>query len=225
MPKSILSFQTFDEDESTHYLADHWPKGKLTGKRHTNGSVTYSFIKSIATWIKIFSGDLFTLVKNWDISQAVELLPEWEESVKIPEDIPRLPTLEGRQTAVKCLISKRPVYNIDDGIVPIETTFEFYIFCLTGIEVTIRTAKVDGNGAQFPMVFPVLFGIGAPIGNFLFIIEVPVVGAPANNFFPLPFPVQFFTPQIPQATIDLLDLVLERVIPSFARWEFEAIIS
>lgn len=225
MKKSLLSFQSFSDDESAHYLADHWPKGKLTGRRHEHSSVMYKFIKSIASWIRIFSGDLFNFLKNMDIRQTEELLPEWETSVKIPEEIPRRDTIEGRRDAVECLIRKIPVYNIDDGVVDEKTTFENYICCLTGLEVSIRTARVEGDGSQFPLAFPFKFGIGSAIGNFLFIIEVPVAGAPANNTFPLPFPVQFFTPTIPQATMELLDTILERVIPSFCRWEYEAILS
>lgn len=225
MPKSLISFQTFNDDESAHYLADHWPKGKLTGKRHDSSSVIYKFILSLATFIKIFTGDLFTLVKNRDISKAEELLEEWETSVKIPDEIPSRDTLSGRREAVECLISKIPVYNIDNGVVSEKSTFEHYIECLTGIEVTIRTAQVDGDGSQFPLVFPFQFGIGSAIGGFLWIIEVPVSGDAANNFFPLPFPVQFFTPSVPQATMELLDTILERVVPSFCRWEYEAVTS
>lgn len=225
MPKSINSFQTFNEDQSAHYLADHWPKGKLTGKRHQSDSVIYRFILSLSTFIRIFIGDLFILVRNRDIDKAEELLPEWEESVKIPEEIPRRDTLEGRREAVKCLISKIPVYNIDDGNVNIKTTFEDHVRCLTGIDISIRTSQVSGTGSQFPMAFPFNFGIGSPIGAFVFIIEVPVPGAPANNSFPLPFPVQFFTPKVPDATMELLDLILDRVIPSFCRWEYEAVTS
>ena len=73
MSKGIIDFQPFNEDESASYLADHWPIGKLTSKKYVKGSIVYKFIKSLASWILNFSGDLFSLVKNRDIDQAEEL--------------------------------------------------------------------------------------------------------------------------------------------------------
>jgi len=223
--KSIIDFQTFTNDQSAHYLADHYPKGKLTGKRHDSNSVIYKFILSISTFIKIIIGYIYILAKNRDINQSEELLTEWETSVKIPDVIPRRETLAGRRCAVECLVRKIPVYNIDDGIVNIKTTFSEYINCLTGLEVEIRTAQVDGTGSIFPMEFPVIFGFGGGVGGFVFIIGVPVSGQAANNVFPLEFAVSFFNPKIPDATMKYLDLILDRVIPSFCRWEYEAIVS
>ena len=223
MIKSILSFQPLNESQSMHYAADHYPKGRLWSKRHVKDTIIYNFILVLSTVFKLFFGSLFTLVKNRDINQADELLEEWEKSVRIPEHIPRRDTIEGRREAVMCKKSKIPVYNIDNGIVPIESTFEHYVKCLTGIEIDIRTAQVEGTGSIFPMEFPIEFGIGAASGGFVFIVGVPVVGDFANNFFPMPFPINFFDPKVPDATIELLDLILDDVIPSFCYWVYEAI--
>jgi len=223
LSKSILSFQPLNEDETTHYIADHYPKGRLWAKRHVKSSVFYNLILVISTVFKIFFGDLFDLVKNRDINQANGLLEEWEESVGIPEHIPRRDTIEGRREAVFCKKSKIPVYNINNGSVEVETTFENYVRCLTGIDITVRTSQVEGAGSVFPLKFPVQFGTGSAIGSLSFIIGVPVVGTAANNFFPLKFPVEFFDPAIPDATKELLDLILDDVIPSFCIWGYEVI--
>lgn len=224
MSKKITDFNNFKDDDSARYLANHWPEGKLFARKLDNTSVIYKFIKSIASFIQIITGQIHTLAKNRDIQKAYELLEEWETSVGIPEQIPRLSTLADRRNAVQCLYSKIPVYNLDNkvGIDPC-TTIENYILCLTGIDVTIRTGQVP-DGSEFPIGFPITFGITATYGNFLFIIGVEVVGASANNSFPLPFPVSFFDPQVPQATMELLDKVLERVIPSFGYWIYEPIV-
>lgn len=223
MGKSILSFQPLNESQSEHYVADHYPKGRLWAKRHVKDTIIYNYILVLSTVFKLFFGDLFALVKNRDINQADELLEEWEASVRIPEHIPRRDTIEGRREAVKCKKSKIPVYNIDNGIVPLESTFEYYVKCLTGIEIEIRTAQVSGTGSSFPMEFPVEFGSDMAIENLIFIIGVPVIGDFANNFFPIPFPINFFDPKVPDATIELLDLVLDDVIPSFCYWVYETI--
>lgn len=223
--KSIESFKPFNEKDSTYYLSDHWPNGNLTGKRNDSSSVMYKFIKCLAYIIKLFTGDLYVLVKNRDIDQTEELLENWETSVKIPEEIPRRDTLTGRREAVKCLISKIPVYNIDNGIVDIRTTYAHYIKCLSGIDVTVRTGRIaPGMGSTFPLTFAVPFGDPTPTGNFHFIISVPVEGIPANNIFPLLFPVSFFNPVVPDNIQNLLDIILERIIPSFCRWTYEAIV-
>jgi hypothetical protein len=57
------------------------------------------------------------------------------------------------------------------------------------------------------------------------VIQVPVEGEAANNQFELEFPVSFFDPSIPQATQDLLDVILDDVVPSFCDWEYEAVVS
>lgn len=222
MSKGINSFQTFNDKESQNYVAAHWPKGKMFGKKFTNSSIIYKLILSISTFIKIAVGDLLTLARNRDIDQADELLTEWETSVKIPEEIPRRGTTTGRRDAVKCLVSKIPVYNFSNGSVDECTTFEHYIYCLTGLIVTIRNTKVEGNDSSFPLKYVYSFGSNSASGSFVFIIGVPVVGDFKNNFFPLKFPVNYFDPKIPQATQDLLNLILDRVVPSFCRWEFEA---
>ena len=223
MSKSILDYQPLNETQITHYVADHYPKGRLWAKRHVKDTVIYNFIMMLSTVFKLFFGYLFTLVKNRDIDQAEELLEEWEASVGIPYHIPRRDTLEGRREAVKCKKSKIPVYNIDNGIVPIESTFEYYVKCLTGIEIEIRTSQVEGTGSVFPMEFPVSFGVGSAIGAFTFIIGVPTVGDFQNNFFPMAFPINFFDPSVPDATVELLDLILDDVIPSYIYWVYEAI--
>jgi hypothetical protein len=221
--KSILSFQPLNESQSEHYVADHYPKGRLWSNRHVKDTIIYNYILVLSSVFKLFFGDLFNLVKNRDINQADDLLKEWETSVRIPENIPRRDTIEGRREAVKCKKSKIPVCNIDNGIVSIESTFEEYVRCLTGIEIEIRTAQVEGTGSVFPMEFPIEFGIGAATGSFVFIIGVPLIGEYTNNFFPMSFAINFFDPEVPDATIELLDLILDDVIPSFCYWVYEVI--
>lgn len=221
--KGIESYSAFNDKESQKYLAANWPKGKLTAKRYDSDSIIYKFILCLSTVVKVFVGQMYNYVKNKDIDKADELLTEWETSIKIPDEIPRQDTLAARRRAVKQLISKLPVYNFNNGP-DIDTTYEQYIYNLTGINVEITTAKTEGIGSEFELEFEVVFGISGGEGNFLWIVKVPVEGTPPNNTFPLKFPVSFFQPKIPDATVELLDLVLERVVPSFCDWQYEAVI-
>lgn len=217
--KSLQSFKAFTDEESRAYLADHYPKGRLFSKRNLPGSYIYKLIKSLSEFVKIISGEIYTVIKNRDLSKADELLEEWETSVKIPEEIPRRDTIEGQRAAVQCLISKIPVYNINcDSCDDVNTTIENYIYCMSGLEVSIETG---GSGSVFPARFPIVFGAGSALGTFLFIIKVPVEGEEASNTFPMVFPTTFFTPSIPESTEILLNNLLDRVIPSWGYWIFE----
>ena len=159
---------------------------------------------------------------NWNINKTEELLPEWEESAKLPERYPLRETLADRREAVKRLISKVPVYNVRDGSQTVDdyTTFERYVEIMTGITVTIENGRTAG--AEFPLDFPFFFGTDFFDALFHFFIKVPVPGEPTNNDFPLDFPIVFFNPIIPDATIELLTKVLEDVIPAYCSFEFEA---
>lgn len=205
--KGITSYQTFNDQESTYYMANHYPKGKLTGKRFQSESEIYKFILSLSAFVKSFVGDLYSLVVNRDIQKTDILLEDWETSVKIPLEIPRLDTVEKRRDAVECLISKIPVYNLV-GVSEYKTTFEHHIRCLSGIDVEVRTKYDDTSTIP---------------DYFVFIIGVPSELTEANQF-PLAFPIQFTIGNIPTSIVLLLDTILERVIPSFCRWEYEVLV-
>lgn len=222
--KKLSDFNYLNDDQSQNYLASHWPNGQLTSKRFVSDSVIYKFIKCLGTVIKFFTGHIYNIAKNTDIRKADELLTEWETSVKIPEIISKRDTIEGRREAVERLISKIPVYNIQNKIgLDIDTTIEEFVRKLTGIEIEIEMASNRSTLSDFPMTFPFTFGLSIPERNSVFIIKVPIEGGTQNNIFPMTFPVSFFEPSIPQETQDLLSAALERVIPAYAVWIFEVI--
>jgi len=220
MAKRITDFKAFDDKKSQNYLASHTPKGRLFGKRFSDSSNIYKLIMALATFIKLVTGQIETLARNRDISQASELLPEWETSVGIPSKYPRRSTTSGMREAIERKVSKIPVYNVQtSGSAPIDTTIEEYVRKITGISITIT---FDEPQAGFPIAFPIVFDLTGGTDAFYFRIHVPVEGSSLNNQFPIPFPVSFFEPQIPIATQELLDIVLNDVIPSNADWVYEA---
>ena len=206
--KSILSFQPLTETQTEHYAADHYPKGRLWAKRHVKNTIIYNFILTISTVFKLFFGDLFTLVKNRDIDQVSELLEEWETSVRIPEQVPRTETVDSRRIAVKRLKSKIPVYNQEDTGAGIQTTFQQYLRDLTGIsELTVVTL------ADRPQA------TGAITDHFIFMVGVPSSFAETNKF-PLPFAIIFADGLISSELRNTIDILMERVVPSFGMWGY-----
>jgi hypothetical protein len=224
MKKQIKSYRSFNDEQSQNYNAQGYPKGKMFANIYDKSKNIYKYILSLATWIKVVTGQLFTLAKNRDIDQADELLPEWEASVKLPERYPILGTIEKRRIALKRLISKIPVYNIRNGGIDEETTIENYIEKVLDIIVEIESAGGQTVTNSFPAPFPIIFGIPYAQRQLLLIVKVDVGGGAANNQFPLPFPVQFFDAQVPQATQDLLDLALEDTVPSYQNWEYDILL-
>ena len=211
MSKSLLSFKSFNDKKSQNYLADHFPKGKLTQKRFDSDSVLYKLILCLSTFIKIFTGQLFNLAKNIDIDKADELLTEWEASVKIPEKYPRLDTIEKRREAVKRKISKVPVYNIDREIVTNKyTTYEDYVKKMTDYNIQ----GILYEGYDFPRIFPFIF-TGTPTDTWLTLFfKVEIV---TNNDLPADFPVDLYT-GITQVQLDLISNALEDVVPAYCAY-------
>ena len=224
MAKKISDYKNFNDYESQEYLANYYAGGKLTSQKFISGNPLYKMILSLSTFIKIVTGTLFEFVRNINIDKADELLTEWETSVKLPERYPLRDTIEDRREAVKRLISKYPVYNIQGNRSPdvdIYSTMEEYIRIMTGIEVEIEGGAFRSSGNTFPLIFPVTFDLPSYRRNFLFYVKVPVETSTQNNQFPLPFPVQFFDAFITDTTKNLLNKVLDDIIPSFGTWVFE----
>jgi len=222
--KNINSFRSFTDEESQNYLAQCYPDGKLTANRFDSERIIYKFIKSLSIWIKIITGQLYTLAKNTDIDRVDELLPEWETSTEIGTKYPMLDTIEKRREAVKRKISKIPVYNIrpaDDD----DTTIENYVKKMVDQDIVIEPASDRLTTSSFPAAFPIKFGIPYFQRQLLLYILIDLGGdVLANNQFPLEFPVRFFNAEIPQATKDLIDIALNDVVPSFMNWEYELLI-
>lgn len=219
--KNIKSFRSFSDEESHSYLAQAYPDGKMFGKRFDPDSIIYRHIFSLANFIKLTTGQIFTIAKNTNIDEADELLPEWEDSVFIGSKYSQLDTIEKRRAAIKRKISKTPVYNlrpVDDD----NTTIENYIKTMGDIDIEIETAGKRLITSSFPTSFPIEFGIPYNQRNLLLIVIVDLgPSGLANNQFPLEFIVRFFDTEIPQATQELLDLLLGDVVPSYQNWIYE----
>lgn len=220
MSKRISDFQAFDDAQSQNFLASHAPKGRLFGRKYREGSIIYRLFLCLSTFVKTVTGQAETLTRNLDSGQAAELLEEWESALGIPDKYPRRDTISGRREAVWRKRSKVPVYNVQtQGSAPLDTTIEEYVRKMTGINITISFLDREST---FPNPFPIEFFLSGGTNRLYYVISVPVEGSSINNAFPIPFPASFFEPQVPQAVQDLLDIVLDDVIPSCGDWTYVA---
>jgi hypothetical protein len=223
--KSFNSFKKFNDEKAQNYLAQSMPKGKLTANRFDSNSWIYKLLLCLALPIKILTGLVEDLAKNVNIDTVDQLLEEWETSVKIPEIIPRLTTIAERRNAVKRKISKYPVTQLKEYTSFDEySTVENYVYLMTGIEIEIERAIDRLFGEGFPYPFPIEFQLSTGRRNFLYYIKIELDAAPANNQFPISFPISFFEPIIPEATQELLNKILRESLPGNCAWVYEAIL-
>lgn len=199
--KNIKSFNSFTDNQSQNYLAQSFPKGKLFSNIFDSGRNIYKYVLSLAVWVKIVTGQLFTLAKNRDITKLDELLTEYETSVKLPEKFAILDTLTKRRLAVNRLISKIPVINIGD--INDITNMDYYIKAMTDIDTTLEL-NTDGSTSSFVIPFPIVFGI--PYFNRRLIIKVKYAAGIDSD-----------------TTREKLNNALEYIVPTFQTWDFELI--
>jgi hypothetical protein len=218
--KKLNDYVTMTDKEAQTYLANLFPSGKLFGNKHDPDTNIYKYILCLSTFVKIVSGQVYDFLRNLDANQIDSLMTEYEESLKLSERFARRSTIEDRRTAVKRLKSKIPVYNVDDGLVNIQTTIENFVSAVTGIVIEAEGQYSTVSTSAFTIDFPVQFGSPATTRRFTLTVRVDTGGDLANNIFPLPFPVRFFDDDITETLRAILDNVLDEVVPAFMAWEY-----
>jgi len=214
--KKIEDFYYFDDNKSAEYFAGCTPKGRLFANRFDSDKTINKIIQCLSMFIKIFTGQLYNFVSNRDIDKADELISEWETSVKIPEQIPRLELDVDRRVAIKQLVSKIPVYEF--GSIGNLNAVENYVKVLTGIDVELSIEVA--NQSSFPLKFPIKFGYTSNILQFIWKVKVLGQTGVANNDFPLEFPVTFFDASLSDTLTQRLDIVMERIVPAYCDYYY-----
>ena len=250
--KNIGTFTPLTDTQAGQYLATALPKGRLTARRYDSTSNLYKLLYVLADFVKQITMQIYQFIYNLNILMSDALLPNWESAVGIPNIIPRLNNnfgsplqsytnaqiISARQQAVLTLISKIPVINMQStGFTgKLNTTIEQYVYNLTGISINITAGVLSGqtnlftspNGILFISPSGFLFQPSFNVQNFNWVINVHVGGTSPNNTFTgsplaLTFPVQFLVSAIQLWEQQLLQLVLQNVVPSFCTFTFNAI--
>lgn len=176
-------------------LADHMPEGRAFGKKCEDGSVMSGLIKGLASDFLIVQEQIFELASQFDISLSVDLLPDWEESVGIPDDcIFNIDTLSERRNAVISRLRNIPVVTKED--------FEQLAFGLSGLTVTVTAGR--DTEAVFPFSFHVVLGDAG--ARFHMYVDF---GAVSDGF-----PYTFDFPFSNSARFDVVKCVFARVKPA-----------
>lgn len=185
-------FKAPDLDTTTRQFADHIPEGRAWNSKIDENSVMYKNIKSLASAFNIVQQQIELIANEFNINLTVDLLPDWEESVGIPDDcIFELQDLEERRETVIQRLKK----------IPVVTKAEFEALALSlGIEVTVLPG---GEVEAFPLTFPFNFSETYPKFRMFVYFPGDRLGFPYN--FPLTFG---------SFSIDVIKCVFDRVAPA-----------
>jgi len=189
--QAIFNAPTLNEE--ARLLADHLPEGRAWSRKHREGSNIYGLIRSCARDFLIVQERIEALSREFHIPLSVDLLPEWEESVGIPDDcFQRLETLAERREAVIQRLRKVPIVTREEYRALLED--------LTGLEIrVIPGAEIE----VFPLEFPITFS--ATNARFKLYIEFPEKRKGFVYDFPIPFG---------GFRSDLAECVLRRISPA-----------
>lgn len=181
-------------EETTTQLAQHQPSGKAWDAKNIQGTTNRNLTKGLSAPANSIQVLIETLAREFNINTAVELLPEWLESVGLPDTCQtEFESDEAARNAVIKRISKVPVVNVQDTV--------DLIYSLTGINATV-TPGADNE--IFTMNFPITFSSSAA----RFIVSV-IVNDVLQEGFIYSFPIT-----IGSSSNQLVRCVLEQILPA-----------
>lgn len=191
----LAIFKAPDLDTTTRQFADHLPEGRAWNNKINEDSIMYKNIKSLASAFNIVQQQIEEIATEFNINLTVDLLPDWEESVGIPDDcIFELESLEERRETVIQRLKK----------VPVVTKAEFEALALSlGTEVTVTPG---GSVEGFPLTFP--FNFSSTFPKFRMFVYFPN-GNGDRLGFPYNFPLTFGS-----FNIDIIKCVFDKVAPA-----------
>ncbi|MEM7523612.1 MAG: putative phage tail protein [Pseudomonadota bacterium] len=186
-------FTAPSQDETARQLADHLPTGRLWARKHREGSKINGLIRGCATAFNRVQQQIETLANEFHVPLSVDLLPEWEASVGLPDECLRdLETLAERREAVIQRLRKVPIVTREEYRTLLEE--------LTGLEIrVIPGAQIE----VFPLEFPITFS--GTSARFKLYIEFPEKRTGFRYDFPVPFG---------GFRSDIAECVLKRISPS-----------
>lgn len=98
------------EEETANQIADACPNGRAWAKKRVPDSNTYNLIRCLASSFNRVQQQIDVLAKEFNINLSVDLLPEWEASVSLPDEcIKTFNSLEEQRNTIIARLSKTPI--------------------------------------------------------------------------------------------------------------------
>lgn len=189
------------DGQSLSNVQRHLPLGMAWDAARTPGKVLYKLLSALARSLDDMTRALCNLVSELNPYSTVDLLPEWETAVSLPDPcLPRADTLAERRTWVVWRLSKRRWTTAADW---------HDLAALFGLEIRITPGWLVQRPALFDACFDHVFWDFPKLGRFRVYIDI-VGGCGGDGFdyaFDHPFPTT-------SPNCQALMCLIERVCPA-----------
>ena len=130
-------------EQTATQLANACPQGRAWGSKNLPSSNMYKFIASMAKGFNIVQQQIEHLAKEMNLNLTSDLLPEWEASVRLPDECKSaLTDLEERRNAVITQLQNKPIVT--------EAEYEALGFELIGQTVSVTPGWDYEEATAFP---------------------------------------------------------------------------
>ena len=176
---SILNFFRDDEDRSIRILSQHIPSGPAWEAKSRPESNFYKVLRGLVKELSRVEAQIQNVADEHDINKTVDLLPEWEASVGIPDScFTTSGSLAQRRTNVILKLGRLNGTATNQDFVDIAEILGFEVEVISGSSFSL-----------FPLAFPLSFVVSPTVARFT--MRVQVNNAPPSGVFPIPFPLIF----------------------------------
>ena len=175
-------FDPASTDDQALLLAKHLPTGRIWSNAFNPSSTFGKLIRGLGIEFYRFQVLVQKLFNEMDINLTDELLPDWEQSVGLPDSCFRTDLDDPTRR-----LQVREKFSKFGGV---QTAADFVrVAAVFGFNVTITPGS---EGALFPLLFPLTFG-GTPKEAKHTIFVTILDDISSDSTFPLPFPLPFST--------------------------------
>jgi len=196
-------FKSHSKSEQADSISAYLPNDRLFEAKNVEDTNLRKFIEALSFQLTNFEEVLNLFVCNLGPLEAVDLLPEWESMVGIPDDC-----FSGSGPIA---IRQRDVL-IKLASLGIQTEQDFInLAALFGVDIQILQG---GDVNEFPLTFPFLF-LSEEEAKFTIIVQYTEV---TSSQFPLVFPFTFGDPRI-----EIIECLFNKLKPANVVTIFEEI--
>jgi uncharacterized protein YmfQ (DUF2313 family) len=190
-------------DQQTVLAGKYLPSGKAWNAKKYPDSVMYGVIKGLVTEFERLEAVVKLISDEMDILKTTELLPNWEESVGIPDEcFSSAFSLEQRRNNVVTKLSRIPGSITEEDFLAVAEAL--------GFEVTITP------GAQIPI--GELPG-GTTADQQRYYMKVTILNAGELQGFPYTFPITF-----EESVQNMIQCVFNQMAPANVRVIYDFVV-
>ena len=180
MTTSLSLFDPYSVDDQAIFLASHLPEGRVWEKAFKPDSNIGKLVRALGVEFYRFEVLLGEAVREMDLTQADQMLVEWEQSVGIPDScFSNNAPIATRRLQVSQKFGKFGGVQTNEDFVRVAGIF--------GFNVKVSPGSAVGC---FPLQFPIVFFDETRSATHTIIVEIlgEITG---DEFFPLVFPIPF----------------------------------